>query len=107
MRVWKTQAPSGGGSAWVWTSGRKPLPAALSEHATISIAFVVDRILEVRVLDGGLGGMLLTETAVTDPYVTDYDAIEGAEPQRWPGRFDVSNWDLSVPAGTARTSAVP
>ena len=71
-----------------------PAPAALSEHATISIAFVADQILEVRLLDGGLGGMALTQTAVTDPYVKDYDAIEGAGPQRWPGRFDVSNWAL-------------
>jgi GNAT superfamily N-acetyltransferase len=69
-------------------------PAALSEHAAIPIAFVVDRILEVRLLDGGRGGISLTETAVTDPYVKDYDALEGADPQRWPERFDVSNWGL-------------
>ena len=67
-------------------------PAALSEHAAIPITFVVDRILEVRLPYGGLGGISLTETAVTDPYVKDYDALEGAGPQRWPGRFDVSNW---------------
>ena len=71
-----------------------PTSAALSEHATIPIAFVVDRVLEVRLLDGGLGGMSLTQTAVTDPYVKDYDALEGAGPQCWPGRFDVSNWAL-------------
>jgi GNAT superfamily N-acetyltransferase len=70
------------------------IPAALSEHAAIPIAFVVDRVLEVRLLDGGLGGISLTQTAVTDPYVKDYDAIEDARPQRWPGRFDVSNWGL-------------
>jgi GNAT superfamily N-acetyltransferase len=69
-------------------------PAALSDHAAISIAFVVDRVLEVRLLDGGLGGMSLTEIAVTDPYVKDYDAIEGAGPQCWPERFDVSDWGL-------------
>ena len=68
--------------------------AALSEHAAIPIVFVVDRILEVRLLDGGLGGMSLTETAVTDPYVKDYDVLEDAGPQCWPGRFDVSNWGL-------------
>ena len=71
-----------------------PTSAALSEHAAIPIAFVVDRVLEVRLLDGGLGGMSLTQTAVTDPYVKDYDALEGAGPQCWPGRFDVSNWAL-------------
>ena len=41
------------------------------------------RILEVTVADGGLGGMSLTETVVTDPYVKDYDAIEGAGPAHW------------------------
>ena len=38
--------------------------------------------------------MSLTQTAVTDPYVKDYDALEGAGQQCWPGRFDVSNWAL-------------
>ena len=71
-----------------------PAPAALSEHAAIPIAFVAGQILEVRLLDGGLGCMSLTQTAVTAPYVKDYDALEGAGPQRWPGRFDVSNWGL-------------
>src|SRR5262245_3016188 len=69
-------------------------PAALSEHAAIHMAFVVDRVLEVRLVDDGLGGMSLTQTAVADPYVKDYDAIEGVEPARWRGRFDVSNWGL-------------
>jgi GNAT superfamily N-acetyltransferase len=69
-------------------------PAALSEHAAIPIAFMVDQILQVRLLDGGLAGMSLTQAAVTDPYLKDYDAIEGEGPQCWPGRFDVSNWGL-------------
>ena len=68
--------------------------AALAEHATISIAFVVDRILEVRLIDGGLGGISLTEAAVSDPYVKDYDAIQGSGPMCWPERFDISNWGL-------------
>ena len=57
-------------------------PATLPDHAVIPIAFVVDRVLEVRLLDGGLSGMSLTEIAVTDPYARDYDGIEGAGPQR-------------------------
>jgi ribosomal protein S18 acetylase RimI-like enzyme len=67
--------------------------AVLAEYAIIPIAFVVDRILEVRLIDGGLGGVSLTETPVTDPYVKDYDAIAGA-PTRWPERFDISSWGL-------------
>jgi len=66
--------------------------ATLDEHAAIPIAFVVDRILEVTLVDGGLGGMSLTGTPVTDPYVKDYDAID--RPACWPGRFDISNWGL-------------
>jgi GNAT superfamily N-acetyltransferase len=69
-------------------------PAALDEHAAISIAFVVDRMLQVALVDGGLGGMSLTETAVTDPYLKDYDAIEGEGPACWPERFDISSWGL-------------
>jgi ribosomal protein S18 acetylase RimI-like enzyme len=65
---------------------------ALQGHAAIPIAFVVDRILAVTLIDDGLGGMSLTETAVDDPYVKDYDVTEG--PASWPGRFDTSNWGL-------------
>jgi GNAT superfamily N-acetyltransferase len=71
-----------------------PTPGALREHARISIAFVVDRILRVSLAGGGLGGMSLTETPVADPYVKDYDAIAGEGPARWAERFDVSNWGL-------------
>jgi hypothetical protein len=67
---------------------------ALEEHAVIPMAFVVDRILEVTPADGGLGGLSLTETVVPDPYVKDYDAIEGAGPAHWLERFDISNWGL-------------
>ena len=68
--------------------------AALEEYAAIPISFVVDRILEVTMADGGLGGMSLTETAIADHYVKDYDAIEDAGPARWPERFDISGWGL-------------
>jgi GNAT superfamily N-acetyltransferase len=67
--------------------------AALEEHGSISIAFVVDRILEVRLNDDGLGGMTLTEAAVADPYVKDYDELDEG-PTCWPRRFDVSGWGL-------------
>ena len=66
-------------------------PGALGDHGRISIAFVVDRILDVALADGGLGGMVLTETPVADPYVKDYDAVKGEGPTRWAKRFDVSN----------------
>jgi GNAT superfamily N-acetyltransferase len=67
---------------------------ALQEYAAVSIAFVVDRILQVTVADGGLGGLSLTETAVADPYVKDNDTPEEARPMRWAERFDTANWGL-------------
>lgn len=69
-------------------------PFALTEHGRISIAFTVDQILDLAVTDGGLGGMNLTEIPVAEPYVKDYDAIEGEGPARWTKRFDVSNWGM-------------
>jgi ribosomal protein S18 acetylase RimI-like enzyme len=66
----------------------------LSEHATIPISFVVDRILLVTPADGGMGGLAFAEAPIAAPYVKDYDAISGAGPARWADRFDTSNWAL-------------
>jgi|ERR1700728_1837626 hypothetical protein len=66
----------------------------LDEHATITIAFTVERILEVSLPDGGLGGIRLTEVAVDSPWIKDYDTIKGEGPTRWLRRFDTSNWGL-------------
>ncbi len=66
----------------------------LGEHAQISIAFVVERILVVSTPESGLGGIRLTEATVDKPWVKDYDAIKGEGPTRWAKRFDVSNWGL-------------
>jgi GNAT superfamily N-acetyltransferase len=74
--------------------GEAVTASALEEYAAVSIAFVVDRILQVTVADGGLGGLSLTEAAVADPYVKNYDARRGAEPVHWLQRFDTSNWAL-------------
>ena len=67
---------------------------SLGEHAEIPIAYLVDKILEVSVSDGGLGGIILQERTVDAPYIKDYDAIKGEGPTRWPKRFDVTNWGL-------------
>ena len=65
-------------------------PDRLVEYASIPIAFEVKSMLEVELVDGGLGGMLLHEVPVK-PYVKDYDA-NGESPADWPKRFDVTNW---------------
>jgi GNAT superfamily N-acetyltransferase len=66
----------------------------LDEHASISIAFLVERILAVSLTDGGLGGVRLLEAPVASPWTKDYDAIKGEGPTRWPKRFDISTWGL-------------
>ena len=66
----------------------------LSEHAGIPISFRVDRILEVSVVDGGLGGIALAEAPVDEPWTKDYDSEREEGPTRWPKRFDVRNWGL-------------
>lgn len=68
----------------------EPLTAT-AEYAAVSIAFEVRRVLDVEVIDGGLGGFALSERAVDVPYVKDYDADDGG-PARWRERFDLSHW---------------
>jgi GNAT superfamily N-acetyltransferase len=67
---------------------------ALAEHARIPIAFQVDRVLDLVLEDGGLGGFVLSERTLDAPYVKDYDAITGEGPTRWATRFDLSKWGL-------------
>ena len=68
-------------------------PAALAAHARVSIAFEVDRVLDVTACDSGLGGLVLTERRLAVPYRKDYDAHDGG-PAEWPRRFDLTNWGL-------------
>lgn len=65
-------------------------PDRLAEYASIPIVFQVKSILEVELVDEGLGGILLHEVAVS-PYIKDYDA-NGESPADWPQRFDLANW---------------
>ncbi len=63
----------------------------LSEYARIPIAFTVTSIFDVESIDKGLSGMRLQEKQIAAPYTKDYDSYDGG-PERWPQRFDVSNW---------------
>jgi GNAT superfamily N-acetyltransferase len=67
---------------------------ALPEHGRLPIAFVVDRRFEAQPIDGGLGGIALSERPVARPYLKDYDALAGDAPACWPKRWDVSSWGL-------------
>lgn len=66
----------------------------LDDHARVPIAFLVERVLDVALVDGGLSGVTLVEQTVDRPWVKDYDAIAGQGPMGWPTRFDVSSWGL-------------
>ncbi len=66
----------------------------LVKHARISIVFKVERILDVIVQQGGLGGFKLIERAIAAPYVKDYDALSANGPAAWARQFDLSNWGL-------------
>jgi ribosomal protein S18 acetylase RimI-like enzyme len=65
---------------------------ALAEHANISIAFNVDRILMVSLKEKGLDEFTWSERKLDAPYVKDYDVID--RPAQWAERFDTSNWGL-------------
>ncbi len=62
----------------------------LDDYAKIPSAFEVRSILEVELVEDGLGGMRLHEVPIK-PYVKDYDT-PGEYPTDWPARFDVSKW---------------
>jgi GNAT superfamily N-acetyltransferase len=61
----------------------------LAEHATVSAAFRVGKILEFNEVDDNL---VVSERLLDVPHWKDYDALEG--PAAWADRFDVSNWGL-------------
>ena len=63
----------------------------LHEYATISIAFVVERIVAVSHSDTP-GPFTFSAVAVEHPWVKDYDALE--PPMTWLHRFDTRGWGL-------------
>lgn len=70
---------------------REPLDR-LSAHEEISIAFEVKGVLDLTVVDSGLGGLVLRERQLASPYVKNYDNIDGNRPSDWSERFDTTNW---------------
>ena len=76
-----------------WRVVEEPI-SRLSEHGRLPISFRVDRRFEVTPIEAGLGGIAFQERSVARPYIKDYDAIEGEEPTRWAGRWDLANWGL-------------
>lgn len=65
---------------------------SLETYARVSIAFTVESRLKVELLDGGFGGMTMSEEAVTPSWIKDYDASE--HPRRWAEWWDLTNWTM-------------
>ena len=66
----------------------------LPAHGQVSIAFQVRSVLDLTVVDCGLGGLVLRERELMSLYVKDYDGIDGNRPCEWGQRFDIANWTL-------------
>lgn len=66
----------------------------LAEYTSVPIAFEVGRVFDIADPGKGVGEFILTERRLDVPYVKDYDAINGENPEQWARRFDVSNWGL-------------
>jgi GNAT superfamily N-acetyltransferase len=64
----------------------------LPAHEQTSIAFEVEGILDLTVVDRGLGGFVLRERKLASPYVKNYDSIAGNRPSDWSKCFDMTNW---------------
>jgi GNAT superfamily N-acetyltransferase len=81
-------------------------PERLKEVDLVPQRVRVESVLEVELVNNGLGGILLHEVPVDQPYVKDYDSY-GELPSDMPGQFDVTNWgfflamDQDKPAGAA------
>jgi GNAT superfamily N-acetyltransferase len=75
--------------------------STLAEHGTIGMAFVVERVLDLEIREGGFGGLALRERVVEVPYIKDYD-VDGAEPETWGEAFDLRNWGLLVARSNGR-----
>lgn len=68
--------------------------ASLAAYAAIPISFLIDRVVDVAPQQDGADRFDLRERPVSNPYVKDYDALDGGGPLGWPARFDVTRWVL-------------
>jgi hypothetical protein len=55
----------------------------LPAYGQIPIAFSVERILDLRLIEGGVGGITFSERRLGHPYLKDHDAIDGNAPADW------------------------
>lgn len=78
-------------------------PEVLPRYNEIPISFRVESVLQVEAVDGGLGGLVMREEPVAEPYLKGYDAFEEEDATGWAQRFDVSNWGFLLAQEEGRT----
>lgn len=78
-------------------------PDSLVEYARVPSSLLVRSVLQVELIQGGLGGMHLEEVPV-DPYIKDHEP-HGESPLDWPRRFDVHEWGFFLARGGDETAA--
>ena len=66
----------------------------LAEYAKVPIRFEVHSLFEIE--GDNPASAVLIERKVDQPWIKDYDAIEGEGPIRWAKRWDVSNWGMLI-----------
>ena len=67
-------------------------PEILPEYEKVSIAFSVETLFRVELVEKGLSGVKLFEEKLENPYIKDYDTYAEDKPTNWAKRFDLSNW---------------
>ena len=64
---------------------------AYAAGAHVPIAFRVESIFRIDPAAHGLGGLSMTEEAIPEPYVKDYDIYDNGT-EEWAKHWDLSNW---------------
>ncbi len=69
-------------------------PQAIHEMMRIPMYYTVESEFRVEVDGNGMGGLGLIEQRVAEPYVKDYDQVQGGREHilSWPREFDITPW---------------
>jgi GNAT superfamily N-acetyltransferase len=76
-------------------------PSRLSEYDVLPSRYLVRSLLQPELVEGGLGGILLREVPVGEPYLKDYD-VGGEKPSDCSKQFDVSKWGFFLARSEGR-----
>lgn len=61
------------------------------QYGTIPIMIEVRNILELELVEGGAGGIILRKVELSEPYIKDYDSLQGGHPESWSTQFNLNN----------------